>query len=184
VTRKTWQQRQSIPLGQVYGLLEPGPVILLTTAARGQADVMTQSWHMMVEFEPPLVACVVSGRNHSFELLRASGECGINIPTVALAQQVVDCGNTSGREVDKFAHFGLATFPSREISVPLLVGCYANLECRVADETLVDAYNLFILEVVAAWRDDSQVDPRTLHHQGWGSFRVDGELIHLPSKMK
>ena len=44
---------------KVYQLLEPGPVVLLTTADKGRANVMTMSWHMMVEFEPPLVACVV-----------------------------------------------------------------------------------------------------------------------------
>lgn len=184
MVKATRSSRQPFPLGKVYGLLEPGPVILLTTAANGQADVMTQSWHMMVEFEPPLVACIVSGRNHSFDLLRASGECGINIPTVELAERVVACGNTTGREIDKFAHFHLKTFAGGEIAVPLLADCYANLECRVVDETLVDRYNLFILEVVAAWRDEARADPRTLHHQGWGSFRVDGELLTLPSKMK
>ena len=49
-----------LPLSKVYQLLEPGPVVLLTTAHKGRANVMTMSWHMMVEFEPPLVACVVS----------------------------------------------------------------------------------------------------------------------------
>ena len=47
-----------LPLGQVYQLLEPGPVALLTTARKGRANVMTMSWHMMLEFEPPLLACV------------------------------------------------------------------------------------------------------------------------------
>ena len=59
-------------LSKVYQLLEPGPVVLLTTARAGRANVMTMSWHMMVEFEPPLVACVVSEANHSHAALRAT----------------------------------------------------------------------------------------------------------------
>ncbi len=47
---------RELPLGKVYQLLEPGPVVLLTTARRGKPNVMTMSWHMMVDFEPPLLA--------------------------------------------------------------------------------------------------------------------------------
>ena len=57
---------KDMPLAKAYQLLEPGPVVLLTTAAGGKANVMTMSWHMMVDFEPPLVACVVSTGDHSF----------------------------------------------------------------------------------------------------------------------
>ena len=46
-----------LPLSKVYQLIEPGPVVLLTTARRGRPNVMTMSWHMMVEFVPPLIAC-------------------------------------------------------------------------------------------------------------------------------
>ena len=45
-----------LPLAKVYQLIEPGPVVLLTTAHKGRANVMTMSWHMMVDFEPPLIA--------------------------------------------------------------------------------------------------------------------------------
>ena len=51
---------RKLPLSKVYQLLEPGPVVLLTTAQRGRANVMAMSWHMMVEFEPPQLACVVA----------------------------------------------------------------------------------------------------------------------------
>ena len=51
---------KELPLGKVYQLIEPGPVVMLTTAHRGRADIMTMSWHMMVDFEPPLIACIVS----------------------------------------------------------------------------------------------------------------------------
>jgi len=72
-------------LAKVYQLLEPGPVVLLTTASDGKTNVMAMSWHMMVEFEPPLVACIVSSADYSFATLRATRECVIAIPTLELA---------------------------------------------------------------------------------------------------
>ena len=63
---------KELPLGKVYQLIEPGPVVMLTTAQRGRADIMTMSWHMMVDFEPPLIACVVSEADYSFAALRAT----------------------------------------------------------------------------------------------------------------
>jgi len=176
--------RKSFPLSKVYGLLEPGPVLLLTTAHRGRANVMAMSWHTMMEFEPPLVGCVVSGRNFSFAALKATRQCVLNIPTAELATQVVGCGNTSGRRKDKFAAFDLTPVPAALVGAPLIAECYANLECRVVDTRLVNRYNYFVLEVLKAWIDSSQKDPRTLHHRGLGRFMVAGATIKLPSKMK
>jgi len=125
-------------LSKVYTLLEPGPVVLITTAHKGRRNIMTLSWHCMMEFEPPLVGFVMSGGNDSFALLKASRECVINIPTMELAQQVVAVGNSHGGEVDKFAEFGLTAKPAAEVKAPLIAECYANLECRIADTRLVN----------------------------------------------
>jgi len=176
--------KRTFPLAKVYGLLEPGPVVLVTTASKGRANIMTMSWHTMLEFEPPLLGCVISNRNHSFDILKASKECVINIPTVELAQQVVACGNSSGRKVDKFEAFDLTPVAATCVKPPLIGECYANLECRVADSRMVNKYNFFVLEVLKAWIDPSQKNPRTLHHQGKGVFMVAGETIKLPSRMK
>lgn len=169
-------------LGRVYQLLEPGPVVLVTTARAGQANVMTMSWHMMVEFVPPLVACVVSEANHSFRALRETGECVIAIPPRSLAHKVVRVGNTSGRDVDKFAKFGLSTRPAARVAPPLVDDCFANLECVVRDTRFVRKYNLFILEVVKAWVRPGYEREKTIHHRGHGVFAVDGETIRLRSE--
>ena len=174
----------NLPLSKVYQLLEPGPVVLLTTAHKGRANVMTMSWHMMVEFEPPLVACVVSSADYSFSALRATRECVIAAPAVELASKVAEVGNCSGRLVDKFATLGLTPRPAAHVKPPLVLECFANLECKVVDTRLVNKFNLFILEVVKAWMDPSQKDPRTIHHHGYGKFVVDGETIKLKSRMR
>jgi len=175
---------KTLPLSQVYQLLEPGPVVLLTTARNGRANVMTMSWHMMLEFEPPLIACVVSSANHSFAALRATGECVIAIPARKLASKVVKVGNTSGRNTDKFKSAGLTPAQAERVAPPLVVECFANLECKVTDARLVNKYNLFILEVLKAWKDPAQKNPKTIHHHGYGTFVVDGETIKLKSKMR
>lgn len=174
---------KELPLSEVYRLLEPGPVVLLTTAHKGRHNVMAMSWHMMVEFTPPLVACVVSNGDYSFEALRKTKECVIAVPSVELAEKVVEVGNSSGRDTDKFAAFGLTPEEASSVEAPLVAECFANLECRVTDTRLVNSYNLFILEVVKAWKTVRRPEPRTIHHRGYGNFVVDGETIRLKSRM-
>jgi flavin reductase (DIM6/NTAB) family NADH-FMN oxidoreductase RutF len=175
---------KNMPLSKVYQLLEPGPVVLLTTAHKGHANVMTLSWHMMVEFEPPLIGCVVSEADYSFAALRVSRECVIAIPALELAPKVVKIGNCSGRDVQKFEKFGLTTLPSSRVAAPLIADCFANLECKVSDDCLVRKYNLFVLEVVKAWIEPARRACKTIHHQGYGRFVVDGETITLKSRMR
>lgn len=174
---------KSLPLSKVYALLEPGPVVLLTTRAKdGRTNVMTMSWHMMMEFTPPLIGCVVSNGNYSFAALRATKECVIAIPARKLAAKVVKAGNCSGRDVaDKFAAIGLTMKPAANVTAPLVAECFANLECRVVDTRMVATYNMFVLEAVKAWIDPAQKTPKTIHHQGWGRFAVDGRVITLKS---
>ena len=175
---------KSLPLSQVYRLLEPGPVVLVTTAQHGRANVMAMSWHTMMEFEPPLVGCVIGGDHCTFEALTATKECVIAVPTVEIAQKVVACGNSSGRRVDKFARFGLTPLPAARVKAPLVAECYANLECRVHDARLVRKYNFFVLRVLKAWIDPKRRHPRTIHHLGRGVFMVAGRTMRLPSRMK
>jgi flavin reductase (DIM6/NTAB) family NADH-FMN oxidoreductase RutF len=175
--------RRSLPLARVYGLLETGPVVLMTTARKGHFNVMPMSWHTMLEFEPPLIGCVISDRNFSHATLKASKQCVLAIPTVELAKQLVRCGNCSGRDVDKFKLTGLTALPAKTVDAPLIGECYANLECRVADTRLLARYGLFVFEVQQAWVDPACKNPRTLHHRGNGAFMVAGQTIRLPSRM-
>lgn len=175
--------KKPFPLAKVYTLIEPGPVVLLTTANAEQMNVMTLSWKTMLEFEPPLIGCVISNRNHSYDMLMSSRQCVINIPTADIARQVVGIGNTHGAKIDKFRKFGLTPSPAECVNAPLIDECFASLECRLADKSMVPKYGFFVLEVVKAWVDRTLKNPRTLHHRGYGSFMVAGETIKLRSKM-
>jgi flavin reductase (DIM6/NTAB) family NADH-FMN oxidoreductase RutF len=176
--------KKLFPLPEVYGLLEPGPVVMLTTAWKGRKNVMTMSWHTMMEFEPPLIGCVISANDYTFHMLKETKECVIAIPTVELSAKVVQVGNTSGRDIDKFEAFKLTTVDASEIKAPLIAECYVNLECRVVDMDMVDKYNFFVLEVLKAWIDPAKRNPHTIHHLGKGVFMVSGKKIKLPSKMR
>ena len=75
----------------------------------------------------------------------------------------MDVGNCSGRTVDKFERFGLTPVPAELVAPPLVAECFANLECRVADGRFVSKYCMFVLEVLKAWTNPAQKDPKTIH---------------------
>lgn len=108
-------QKQDFPVDQVRRFLEPGPVVLVSSAHRGQRNIMTLGWHMVLEFSPSLIACCIAPGNHSFELVRRSKQCVINLPTAELLDTVVAIGNSSGAQIDKFAHFGLTAAASTQV---------------------------------------------------------------------
>lgn len=153
---------------------------MVTTEHNGEPNIMTMTWLMMMEFETPLIGCIMSEDNYSFIALKKTKECVINIPTADMAEKVVGVGSTTGLKINKYKQFDLTPEPASLVSPPLIKECYANLECRVIDTKMVSKYNLFILEVVKAWITKSQKEIRMLHHMGNELFIVDGRQIKLP----
>jgi len=174
---------KKFPLSKVYQLIEPSPVVMVTTKHKGKANVMTMSWVMPMEFTPPLIGCVISELNHSFTAVRSTKECVIAIPTVDIAKTVVDIGNCSGEDVDKFQKFNVTPVAAKKVKAPLIAECLANLECRVVNTVLVKKYNFFVLEVVKAWYDTARKEKRTIHANGDGIFTVDGRKLDLKKRM-
>ena len=169
--------KKDFPVGQVRRYLEPGPIVLVSSRWRDKTNIMTMGWHTVMEFTPSLLGCAIAGGNHSFEMIRRSGECVINLPTTALTDTVVRIGNVSGARVDKFREFGLGAGPAEEVGAPLIRECHANFECCLHDDALVDKYNFFIFEVVKAHVARSPKHPETLHYTGDGMFVASGKVI-------
>ena len=167
--------KKDFPVSQVRRFLEPGPIVLVSSAWKGSNNIMTMGWHMIMEFEPSLVGCYIWTENHSFDMIRNSKECVINVPTADIGAKVVRIGNSSGRNIDKFAEFGLTAVPGDKVKAPLIGECFANFECRLVDGSLIRKYSLFVLEVVKAHVATSPSYPRTMHYRGDGVFMISGE---------
>jgi flavin reductase (DIM6/NTAB) family NADH-FMN oxidoreductase RutF len=177
-------KKTDFPVSKIRRYLEPGPIVLVSSRYDGEADIMTMGWHTVMEFTPSLVGCIISSGNHSFELIRNSRECVINLPTTALTDTVVRIGNSSGAEIDKFAAFGLTAETASKVAAPLIAECHANFECRLHDDALVDRYNFFVFEVVKAHVARTPKHPQTLHYTGDGVFMVAGKVISRRSKFR
>lgn len=170
-------RKRDYPLDDIRRFLEPGPIVLVSSAHGDQRNIMTMGWHMMMGFEPALFACYLWSGNHSYGLVRRSRECVINLPTADLVDTVVGIGNCSGADTDKFQRFGLTAQPATKVGAPLIRECWANFECRLHEQRQTAAYHLFIWEVVKAHVAVSPRLPRTLHYRGNGEFMVSGPTI-------
>jgi flavin reductase (DIM6/NTAB) family NADH-FMN oxidoreductase RutF len=171
--------KRDFPVDNIRRFIEPGPIVLVSSAYKGEHNIMTMGWHMVMEFSPSLIGCYIWDQNHSFDMIRKSKECVINIPTVDIATTVVKIGNCSGRDVDKFAEFKLTPQKAQKVKAPLIKECYANLECKLIDSSLIKKYSLFVFEVVKAHAPVHPKYPKTIHYHGEGYFMVAGRTLNL-----
>jgi flavin reductase (DIM6/NTAB) family NADH-FMN oxidoreductase RutF len=177
-------RKADFPVSKIRRYLEPGPIVMVSSTWQGASNIMTMGWHTVMEFEPSRIGCYIFEGNHSFEMIRRSRQCVINIPTADMADVVVGVGNSTGEKVDKFAKFKLTAQPAEKVAAPLIRECYANFECRLADASLVRKYGFFIWEVVKAHVARTPKYPRTLHYRGDGVFMVSGRHISMRKKFR
>ena len=177
--------KKNFPVAKTRRFLEPGPIVLITSAHKGERNIMTLGWHMMLEYDR--VGCFIWDQNHSFDLVRRSRQCVINLPTVDLIDAVIDIGNAHARtrdKADKFERFGLTPVPATKVKAPLIAECYANFECELADAGLIRKHGLFVFEVVKAHVATSPKYPTTMHYRGDGVFMVSGRSVSFRRKFK
>jgi len=172
---------KKMQLGKAFTLLEPGPVVFITTNDGKKNNIMTISWTMVVDFTP-VFALTTGPWNYSYTALRKSKECVIAIPTVDMIDQIVGVGTCSGADTDKFGKFGLTPVKGKHVRPPLIKECLANIECKVID--IVKKHNIVVLEGVAAYFDSSRKEQRILHAVGDGTFVVDGRRLSRRKMMQ
>ncbi|RAL08093.1 flavin reductase family protein [Aspergillus homomorphus CBS 101889] len=103
-------QFRPYPTHKVNRMLEPGPVVLVTTGSLADRthNIMTMGFHMMIQHEEPtLIGACIGPWDKSFDNLRRTGQCVLAVPAAELLEQVVDIGNCSGETVDKWEAFGM-----------------------------------------------------------------------------
>nr|WP_238602521.1 flavin reductase family protein [Fimbriiglobus ruber] len=176
------RKKKDFPADKVRRFLEPGPVVLVSSAHRGDRDIMTLGWHMMLGYDQ--IGCYIWDQNHSFSLIRGSKECVINVPTADMADAVIKVGNSHGPGVDKFREFGLTPVDATEVGAPLIAECYASFECRLADASRIDKLGLFVFEVVKAHVAPSPRYPTTLHYRGDGVFMISGRNVNYKKRFR
>lgn len=176
-----------LSLSKVCQVLEPCPIALVVTDDGSKPNIMTMGFHMMVRHHPPLICCGIGPWDYSHKIITKTRQCVISIPGVDLLEKVVDIGNCSGgrpETVDKFQAFDLTAIDADQVNVPLIKECIANLECKLVDTRLGQKYNMYIMEVVAAWRDLENPEQRMAHHTGNGIFTVDSpKVMDLSERM-
>jgi len=172
---------KELQLSKAFTLLEPGPVVLVTTHDGKKNNIMTISWTMVVDFTP-VFAITTGPWNHSFAALRKTGQCVIAIPTVDLLDKVVGIGTCSGTDTDKFEKFALTPVKGKKVKAPLIKECLANIECKLIDFNR--KHSIVILEGVAAWFDAARKEKRMLHAVGDGTFIADGRKLDRRKMMR
>ena len=170
-------RKHDLPVHEIRRFLEPGPIVLVSSQWKGEHDIMTMGWHMVMEFSPSLIGCFITSANHSYDLIRKSKECVFNIPTTDLMDEVIGIGNCSGTDVDKFEKFGLTAEKGSKVKAPIIKECYANFECKLTETKMIKSYSLFIFEVVKAQAAISPKYPETMHYRGDGVFMISGKNI-------
>ncbi|MDR1489741.1 MAG: flavin reductase family protein [Desulfovibrio sp.] len=180
--KKNIPQQVEFPLSRAFTFVESGPVLLISTSHKGKSNLMTVSCHASMGFEPTLGICL-GPWNFSYTALVETGECVVAVPHAGILEQVVDIGNCSGEDIDKFAEFGLHAQASGDVAAPLVAECLYNLECRIVNRKLAGEYNFFVLQGVRAWMNPEPADARSFHAVGDGTFIIDGETVNLRHKM-
>ena len=175
-----YRHMKEMEMSKAFTLLEPGPVVLVTTNDGNKNNIMTISWTMVMDFTP-IFAITTGPRNYSFAALQRTKECVISIPTVDMLDKVIGVGTCSGADTDKFEKFMLTPVKAKHVKAPLIKECLANIECKVVD--IVKKHNIVVLEGVAAYFDNSRKEKRTVHAVGDGTFIVDGRRLNRRKMM-
>jgi flavin reductase (DIM6/NTAB) family NADH-FMN oxidoreductase RutF len=125
----------------------------------------------------------------SFTALKEQRLCVLAVPSVEMAELVLDIGNCSKNDEDlkestKWDRFGLDALPAERVKALLVGGAHiiANIECVVKDTKMVASYGMWVLKLVKAWINPNMKPGegvRMFHHRGDGTFVVNGEVLDI-----
>ena len=120
-------------LAETLDALVNGGLLLTSVDPKGKPNPMTIGWAAFgIMWGYPTATVMVRPSRYTFGCIENTGDFTISVPYRSLSEQVIYCGTTSGRDVDKFAECGFSPVQREEISSPGIAQCGLIYYCQVA----------------------------------------------------
>ena len=162
---------EKISLAKASGLTSPNPVtIVCTQKPDGSTNLATVSWWTYLSYNPNMIAYAMAKTSYSGEMVRSNKKVILTIPGAEIADAVMGCGSTTGRNTDKISKFGIEMqeVPDSEIKIPL--HSRLAIQCSLKEFVETGDHYLYICnveqvygneaeEAVFAWNGYAQIRP-------------------------
>ena len=160
-----------INLPQAAKLTSPNPVSLVCTQKPdGSTNLATVSWWTYLSCNPNMIGYAMAKTSYSGEMVRNNKKVILTIPGTEIAEAVMGCGSTTGRDTDKVAQFGIELTEVEGSDIKIPVHSRVAIVCSMKEYHEVGDHYLYICDVeqvygneveeaLFAWNGYSQVRP-------------------------
>lgn len=148
---------QKINLPKATRLTSPNPVsVVCTKKPDGGTNLATVSWWTYLSFHPGMIAFAMAKTSYSGEMVRANKKVIVTIPGADMAEAVMGCGSTTGRDTDKAEKFGIELVDVEGSSIKIPSHSKAALQCRLKEYHEVGDHYLYICDVEQVYGNDEE----------------------------
>ena len=141
--------KREVSVREGLGKLPIRPVCLVSCEYEGKKNIISVGMFAYFSGKPTLVGVGIARSRFSYDLIQNSKSYVVNVVDETLVEAVAICGETTGRDVDKFKLAKLTPVPGSKVSAPLIEESPLSIECRVVQVIEVGDHAWFIGEVLA-----------------------------------
>ncbi len=153
-------------LGQATKFTSPNPVsIVCTQRADGTTNLATVSWWTYLSQYPCMIGFAMAKTSFSGDMIRQNHRVILTIPGAPLADIVLGCGRTTGRDTDKITKFGIQMQDIEGSSIRIPAHSRVAIVCTMKEYHEAGDHYFYICDV-----DQVFADPREEALFGWNGY--------------
>jgi len=144
-------------LPQAAGLTSPNPVtIVCTQKPDGSTNLATVSWWTYLSFNPNMIAYAMAKTSYSGEMVRNNKKVILTIPGAEIAEAVMGCGSTTGRNTDKAVKFGIELAEVEGSTIKIPAHSRVAIQCSLKEYHEVGDHYLYICDVEQVYGNEAE----------------------------
>ena len=148
---------EKIKLPQASKLTSPNSVsVVCTEKPDGSTNFATVSWWMYLSFHPNMIAYAMAKTSYSGEMARKNKKVILTIPGAEIAEAVLGCGSTTGRDTDKIAKFGIEMVNVEGSSIQIPKHSRVAIVCNLKEYHEVGDHYLYICDVEQVYGNEGE----------------------------
>lgn len=148
---------EKIKLAQASRLTSPNPVtVVCTEKPDGSTNLATVSWWTYLSFNPNMIAFAMAKTSYSGERVRETKKVIVTVPGAEIADAVMGCGSTTGRDTDKASKFGIELAGVEESRIQIPARSRVAIQCRMKEYHETGDHYLYICEVEQVYGNEAE----------------------------